>query len=295
MTALESKNAGNVGAGGAEIKPELDIRDYLSATADASKRSRTITIVMVFACVVVFAGYLNSLQSHWMQARMINLQDIRGRYVASKLGPYPERKPSDTDESYKEAKDLYAQRYRDLCGAVSRAFVDNSLVNRVPFLGFTFDANDLGLLGGAGFLIILACYRFFLTREVNNLRMSFEEASSIGKRELAEFYKLLAMRQVFTVPTTIGIRRSRFLLVTPKMICWAPLMIHIAVLENDLETAWIGLGLNTFRYRFLIGFELVTAAFLLFLSWGVTMRLIIMDRLWEQYWGEIREAEPAKA
>jgi hypothetical protein len=66
-----------------------DIRDYLDASSDASRRTRTMTIILVVASVLVLAGWLNSLQSHWMLKRMVKLGDIHGQYTQSKLGSFP--------------------------------------------------------------------------------------------------------------------------------------------------------------------------------------------------------------
>ena len=55
-----------------------------------------------------------------------------------------------------------------------RTYVD-SWVIRVPFFGFSFDVNDLGFIGGIGFVIILVCFRLCLSREIDNLRLSFEQ------------------------------------------------------------------------------------------------------------------------
>jgi hypothetical protein len=267
----------------------LDIQDYLDASSDASKRTRTITIILVIASVVLLAGWLNSLQDHWMQKRMINLRDINGEYVASKLGPPPSREDpryKNGNESFKHDMELYEQRYKDLCQAVERAYVDNSLVVRVPFLGFTFDVNDLGLLGGIGFLVILTCYRFFLSREVDNLRLSFEEAKRLGSGELEKFYILLAMRQVFTIPTSTHIKRTRFLVIAPKLITWSPLIVYLLVTVNDWRTQGIGISLDKFRFWSLFSFEVVTTVCIAILSITVTQRLIRMDKIWEEYGGQ---------
>jgi len=262
----------------------LDIQDYLDATSDASKRTRTITIILVVASVLVLAGLLNSLQSHWMRLRLEALQNIHGEYTKSKLGPLPSLKDSPTEEEvtgFNKHMARYEQSHRDLITAIARAYVENSMVIRVPFFGFTFDVNDLGLLGGLGFLIILGCYRFCISRESDNLRLSFTEAKKLGKHQ--EFYNLLAMRQVFTVPQTKFIKRTRFLVITPKLICWLPLTVHLAVTLHDLWTAWIGKELGELRYQILISCELIIALSLLLLSISVTRRLIRIDRMWDHY------------
>src|SRR5438445_3652007 len=109
----------------------LDIQDYLEATSGASKRTRTITIILVIASILVLAGWLNSLESHWMQGRMLLLGDVKGPYTRSYLGEYPKPEPFGGDKgAYDHAKALYEQRYTDLCAAVEKAYVDNSLVVR---------------------------------------------------------------------------------------------------------------------------------------------------------------------
>jgi hypothetical protein len=254
---------------------------------------------MVIASVVVFAGLLNSIQSQWMHRRMLNLADINSPYTKSKLGPYPERL-GKTEEEFTDAKRRYESRYLELCAAVERAYVDTSFTIRVPFLGFSFDVNDMGLMGGIGFLVILTCYRFFLSRELNNLRMSFEEARQLGMDHLGEFYKLLAMRQVFTVPVTKHIKRTWFLAVTPKLLSWLPLVIYLAVVVNDVmkdvQTSWIGSALRQgFRMNLLFGSELVAVISMAILCSHINIRLVRMDRLWAEYWNTLEEHERQSA
>ena len=162
-----------------------------------------------------------------------------------------------------------------------RTYVDSSWVIRVPFLGFTFDVNDLGFIGGLGLLVVFVCYRFFLTREVDNLRLSFEEARGIGKDELKEFYKLLAMRQVFTVPLSPDIKRTKFLLLAPKLICWCPVAVYFLVIYNDAATSKIGDMLRSSRKGFLTLFEALCAVCLVILASMVTTRLKRMDEEWD--------------
>jgi hypothetical protein len=269
------------------IEP-LGIRDYLEASTDASKRTRTITIVLAVASVLAFTALLNSLQSQWMHRRMLKLGDINGSYVASKLGAIPERSKYSDEQIYNHDVTLYESRYKELCAAVERAYVESSFVVRVPFLGFAFDVNDLGLIGGIGFLVVLGCYRFFLSREVDNLKLSFEAAKQIGEQEVEVFYTLLAMRQVFTVPQTRHITRSFFLMSAPKLLTWLPLLIYAAIAVNDFCTAWIGQGLQDVRYRILVISEGAFVLVLVWLSYSVSLRLRRMDGVWDEWWNHIR-------
>jgi hypothetical protein len=261
---------------------ERDIQDYLDATGESAKRTRNVTVVLVIATVLVFSGLLNSQQTNWMHKRLGKLQDIHSEYVAAKIGDYPQRGDFKDDTAYKSATEVYEHRYLDFWGAVTRTYVDNSWVVRVPFFGVSFDVNDLGLLGGIGLLITLVCLRFCLTRELNNLKLSFDVAKEAGIAELREFYTLLAMRQVFTVPMTAHIKRSKFLKITPKLIAWLSVAVYLAVVLNDAETGFVSRELSAdTRFRFLISFEGVVFVLLSILAMGVTLRFDRTDFLYQ--------------
>lgn len=273
------------------IKNPLDIQDYLEATSDASKRTRTVTIILVVASVLVVAGLLNSLQSHWMHLRLKKLNDIKNAYTVSKLGPAPKQNQFPDSTAYEEAHELYRQRYINFCAIVAQAEVENYGI-RVPFFGFGFDVNDLGLLGGFGFLVILVCYRFCLSREVDNLRLSFDEAHRLDK--LREFYNLLAMRQVFTVPLNQHIKRTCFLAVTPKFICWLPFYAHMVVMIHDFDTALTGKMLDLCRTQITLAGEIVIAVFVFLLCLMAKKRMVRLDQLWDECWQQIEEGAKQK-
>src|SRR5687768_16169060 len=102
----------------------LDIQDYLDATSDAAKRTRTASITVVVASVLVFAGLLNSLQNSWMHQRLKASNDIRSPYVAGKIGNAPTAPV--TDPSWQ----AYHYRYKEFYSALIRTYVDSSYVIR---------------------------------------------------------------------------------------------------------------------------------------------------------------------
>ena len=269
----------------------LDIQDFLEASSDASKRTRTMIIAMLVACVLTFAALLNSIQTQWLHLRMRAVGDINSPYVESKLGRAPS--PASLD------RHLYEERYIRLCDALEKAYVDASFVIRVPFFGISFDVNDLGLFGSAGFFLILTCYRFFLSRELDNLHMSFAAARSIGVTELNRFYQLLSMRQVFTIPSTPYTTRHTFPLpfrrVVSKLITFFPLALLVAVIWNDNKTrfilAYLGPEAES-HFRWNLGFELTLMTGIAWLSIAITRRLKLMDDLWEETWKEINAPRP---
>src|SRR5258708_17933971 len=268
---------------------ERDIQDYLDATGESAKRTRNVILVLVIATVLVFSALLNSQQTNWMHKRLDKLNNIHSDYVERKLGPFPQPSAYKDNAAYRLATDAYEQRYLAFLSAVARTYVETSWVIRVAFFGFSFDVNDLGLLGGIGLLTTLICLRFCLTRELNNLRLSLDVAKQASILELREFYTLLAMRQVFTVPQTTYIVRSRFLRITPKLIAWFSVAVYAAVAFNDFTTRSVSLNLSAnIHFWFIFSFEVFVLALLIVLAMGVTQRLIWMDGIWNKCWEEIK-------
>jgi hypothetical protein len=263
------------------MSEDLDIQDYLDATGDSASRSRTVAISIVITCVLVFAGLLNSQDSNWMLNRIRQSSQPNSEYIRKKLGDPPPAweaaQPTDGPMRY------YDYRYKEFVSALSRAYVDSAMLVRVPFFGFVIDVNDLGLLGGITFCIMLILFRFSLSREVDNLNLSFAESARLDR--LQEFYYLLAMRQMFTVPKTAHIKRTPLLLWTPKLICWLPLLLHCAVSYNDIHsTADIGELLSHRRFGLLVASEWLMVISLGILAVMTTRRLRRIDRTWDAQW-----------
>jgi hypothetical protein len=262
-------------------KTTLDIQDYLDAASDASIRTRTVSLVLVVASVLVFAALLNSLQSSWMLGRMRLLQNPYSEYVISRIGCPPDQEGAELEE--------YKQRYADLRQAFTKSYVENTFYVRVPFFGFTFDINDLGLLGGLAFLILLILLRFCLSREITNIVLSFSEADRTKPSQLKDLYILLAMQQVFTVPRTTQAGVSRFLWVMPKILCFLPLTVHIAVSFHDMVT--MGLFITEFPFHILaiLITEAILAVCIFFVTRMAVTLLMHIDLIWKDCWKAIQE------
>jgi len=267
----------------------LDLKDFLEATTDSSRRTRTTLIVLVVACVLAFAGFLNSLPTGWMLQRVQAVSDPAGAYVERKLGVRGEL----TDE-----------RYRSLQGAITRAYVDNALAVRVPFFGITFDINDLGLIAGFAFITVLTLLRFGIRTETVSLRLAFKAATEVARgdrRQLETFYDLLAMRQVFTLPPLEDARthwvasRPRVLRMIPKLICFLPVAVYSLVAVHDYATLSVGSAISPLHARILLAYTAVFWLVIVALSLWCFLRLVTIDELWEEYWLAVRAPEPREA
>ena len=250
----------------------LSIEDYLDASSDAAKRTRIIMVSIVVASVLTFAGFLNSLEHNWM------LQRIQA--AAAPNSPYVQKKfPKLTDPAtFEKNQEFFYKSLMD-------AYVANTFTIKVPFFGVTFDVNDLGLLGGLSFLILLLLFRFSLGRELDNLNLSFEQAKK--DKELPTFYNLLAMRQVLTVPPTAGRESVTLMMIIPKLLSFLPFIVLSVVIAHDLRTYDIGAAISQIHTLLLYIVTAALWAFVVIVSISCMMVWLKIDAVWKKYWREV--------
>jgi hypothetical protein len=167
---------------------------------------------------------------------------------------------------------------------VVRTYVENVRLIKAPFFGIAFDVNDLGLIGGVGFIIILLLLRHSLSREIKSLRRSFAAALSGGRSELHHFYHVLAIRQVFTVPEMEGEIRNRFLAKSQKIIVSLPVLVFLMAVYYDYRSVT---QLKLFPWQFVswqIEFEILMFWAILYLSVKCLERLKTIDKTWKENW-----------
>jgi hypothetical protein len=250
----------------------LSIEDYLEASSEASKRTRVIMVSIVVASVLTFAGFLNSLEQNWM------LQRVQASALPN--SPYVKRKfPNISDpEIMKKDQEVFYS-------ALVNSYVNNTYTIRVPFFGITFDVNDLGLIGGISFIVLLLLFRFSLVRELDNLILSFEEAKQV--KELPAFYNLLAMRQVLTVPPTKGRESVGVLMFAPKILSFLPLIVLSIVIGHDFMTYDVGAAINVVHTVLLYIFTAALWAFVMIVSISSLLVWLKIDAAWRRYWNEV--------
>lgn len=167
------------------------------------------------------------------------------------------------------------------------AFDEHILFIKIPFFDIPIDINDLGLIGGLSLIIILSLQRFSFSREIKNLNLSFKEA--FYHEKLCQFYHLLAMRQVLTIPETQGemdneTKNSR-LVKAAKGIFWLPFLVIlfgaiydlISVLYYKLfewETVVYQLFIQFFPSLLVVGF----------LSYKCLQSYNKIEKLWQDYY-----------
>lgn len=216
-----------------------------------------------------------------MLGRLHNVGNPSGDYVKEKLGYVPTEKDA---------------RYIGFYTAVSRGYVENALTVRVPFFGVAFDVNDLGLLSGLGFVIILLMLRFSIRNEIVSLRLGFKEAMAANEKnptQLETFYHLLAMRMVVTLPDMENDivpnwdKDTGVLQKISKLVYFGPLVIYTLIAAQDFITFWIGKELSGIRTYLLIAYTPLFWFTILALSIWCYQKMKKIDRIWIEYWKKI--------
>ena len=118
-----------------------------------------------------------------------------------------------------------------------RARTNHVVLFHVPFFGTAFDVNELGLIGGFTFVVVLMWFRFTLWREYYNLCSTFEACGN-DIQDFEACYKYLAMNQVLTVPPTLFTRepRERPWGKIVRLLYLLPVLVQLAVIVNDWLT-----------------------------------------------------------
>jgi hypothetical protein len=258
---------------------QISIKDYVDASSSAAKRTRSVTAVVMIASVLMFSGLLNSFQNSWKQQRVRALGNIHSDYVKAKLGVPP---PLDTEE-YSQ----YVAHYNQLYSAALKDYLENAYSIRIPFFGISIDVNDLGPIGGLALTVILILYRTSITREIDNLRLSFEGAKE--QNQLSTLYYLLAMHQVLTFPNIRGRTRSNFMRIAPKVLVFIPLTIYSMIVLYDFYTlavmsiyAFVQVSITVLQETlFCVATTVITIM--------IFKRLKEIDEIWDYYWNIINE------
>jgi hypothetical protein len=159
--------------------------------------------------------------------------------------------------------------------------LENVVYVRVPFFGFVFDVNDLGMLAGFSFISILLMCRYSLSRELENLKLFFAEAHQHGDNKKTA-YHVLAMTQVFTIPPIEGTGREKIWSFAPQLIYFLPLMIQVLSFINDVNTINVGFEINprTTLIVFVSSFAFLVLILILTVWCSILSRKI--DSTWEK-------------
>lgn len=278
----------------------------LELMKDSSDRARTVLLFMQVACIVVFmaswhetgfswtlsrlrtaqaaAYYFDCVETHLPTEKSLGLAQSHDvcHYVADASG---KRNPPFSETDLQRAQE-YIRDWR-LTPAQARRDVQNlqdSVVNRAmnitaPLLGFSFDINDLGLIGGLSLLFLLLWLYFSLRREEENIRLLFANPKAPG---FADVYQLASMTQVFTIPPDLHTKRASRVALNGilQLLYLTPLAAQGFVLFLDFRTRYRGLpvGDHLVINELLAGSVIWLLMFIC--TWLCWQRVAAIDRHW---------------
>jgi hypothetical protein len=134
------------------------------------------------------------------------------------------------------------------------AFVNNILYVKTPVLGLTFDINDLGLIAGGTFAILMLVMVFYTHRAHENLFLAMWKVRELATKgncfdqpgsKANLLYHALAMEQVFTVPPTLARWNDRPIFRKAHYVLFLiPVVVQGFILANDIHSAAIGMDFS---------------------------------------------------
>lgn len=269
----------------------VELKDYVAAAAESSRRARTVFLVMIVASVVAFSASWNSSSSGWLLSRLRVHEDVirwwddfasgrplstdlavdeslRARYAAAR---------SFLDDRAPVDEWLYAEVKYEL-DLLRQAKMREIVLITIPFFGVRFDINDLSVLAGFGFTVILLWFALSVSSEQRDLQLTFMRCEEID--QLRTCYDMLLVRQVLTTPpdpTGEGITWFRGL---ASALYLLPALVQAKIVWYDIRSFHFGAA--TSAGAALRGL-LVGSGFLVVIC-GLTVASILMtreiDRLW---------------
>jgi hypothetical protein len=224
----------------------------LELAKESSDRSRSVLLFTQVACIIIFVAASHETSFGWTFTRLhmvqaavwyIDCVDQKpvldqskhdNCYLVDGTEPFTPKQLAQGKQYLQYLKLTPEQAHRNLQN------LQDSVVNRTmnvsaPLLGFTFDVNDLGLLGGLSLLFLVLWLYFSLRREEENVRTLFQGTWN----DPSMVYRLASMTQVLTIPPEQNDRFARkFLLgAVLRLLYVTPLLVHGLVLWRD-RASW---------------------------------------------------------
>ncbi len=222
---------------------------YIDASARTATRSREILILIIIVSVLVFGAFWNSRQGSWISERIRIHTEVlallQQEQEVAKLRPgTPEKFAADAvlaGRRFDRAREFLAERpqlrdpeaVRAAKHRLQEIVTEHVLYVKVPFFGLVMDVNDLGMLGGFTFIVLLLWFRSSLWHESENLRITFADAARHGDESF--YYTALSMQQVLTTPPLLHTERRRYdhWSVIVKSLMLLPVAVHFTVFCYD--------------------------------------------------------------
>lgn len=272
------------------------IKTYIDAATEATTRARGVLILMIIVAVLVFGAFWNSRQDSWINARIratsavVRFHELNtAKAKAKEAGVIAAiEKELQTDEirnarEYQRLRPYLADdsSARAMLQKLEEIQTQNVLYVRLPFFGLIIDVNDLGILGGFAFAVVLLWFRFALWHEKANLQMTFAEAEKHRSRKFC--YEALSMHQVLSVPRRLKdptpVTNWSYAV---KALFFLPLVVYLTLFVFDclsFQYGWSVSKANTLVGTIVSGIFLLAVGSLTFFCFTLSAEI---DAIWRE-------------
>jgi hypothetical protein len=238
-----------------KVTDEFEWKQSLETFTDSSDRGRYLMVVIVVAFFFCMICWLDSRQGSWIAGRVIHTRRAIQYQVWDPASPFRSKKSFPSLKAWAETYHLHSRELlMSYLSKLEEMEAQTAYSVRIPFVGISFDVNDLGTVVGLSFLFLTLVLLASTYREHENLYLCLwkvrkmfeaERKPNIGLSESNLLYHALAMAQVFTNPPTLGRWRRNRLYYLPYLIFFLPVLPESLILGNDLSTVDLGEALST--------------------------------------------------
>ena len=290
---------------GLDLKIDNSIQEICETSNSSSSTTRSVLYVLVIVNVMALVSVLNSHKYNWSYNRIEGLKDSISFYKKDTAIELAEKK----EKSILKLLILTKQLENTI-----RSDIDNFQTVRIPLFGNTFDVNNLGVVSGITFCILLVFLRFTLAREINNLKIALSSISeryietankedfivlldlmyannqtnalkAINFTRRQHHYHYLSMNEIFNLPPlkySVFDYSSNTHKVLMK-IFWFPFVIYVIILLNDLITINYGLAVSPIHTGICFGLSIVFLFLIMVLSKSCTKQKEVIFDLYKDF------------
>lgn len=287
---------------GIDLKIDTSVSEICKTANESSKTTRSVLYLIVFMCVLAFIANWNTRSNSWLksysnilslkhdsiEAEIKNTNIIITSYNLNRDSIYKNVALPDSAKyrNAVESKEFLEHYIKDVDykrEQLVRVHVSNVLRVTLPAIGATFDVNDLPIISGLSFTILLFMFLYISKREYENLCLSFltithrytkyadydffknnmknlkatfvetersEEVEDLVIEKINRIrreyhYNYLTMNEVFTLPNLIYNRKRGLIEKMLTFIIFLPAFItHSYILLSDISTYKSGISIN---------------------------------------------------
>lgn len=263
---------------------DIGVMEFVEACERASARTRWVILVMIVASVVGFTASWKAGTSGWIEGRLTLARDALMYFRV------PENEKnilmSENPEKYSKVEKWIEARFINTESQIQahvlymeKVYTENVRLIRLPFFAITLDTNDLGVICGITFIIMMLVFRLNVGRELENYDEIFNHIATDTNREV--LYKLLRMNQVLSTPPDSKGKQSLFWLIIPKLLYILPLLVQFFIIYNDLTTLPQGMLISASSTILVMIISVSCFVLLLVLTVQCVYRAIQLDQIWQ--------------